>query len=66
MARKQEIGYALADGVLVAAAAAHEFALDHLRLEEEAMQVLERLAVGAQLLGRRGRGRQGREAKLGS
>jgi hypothetical protein len=64
MAGQQEVGDALAHGVLVAAGAAHELALDHLRLEQQAVQVPERLAVGAQVLWRRGCRREGWEAEL--
>lgn len=48
----------------MAAGGADEPALDHLRLEEEAVQVAEGLGVRAQGLGRRGRGGEGWEAEL--
>lgn len=64
MARQQEVGDALAHGVLVAAVAAHELALHHLRLHEQVVQVLQRLLVGRELLGRRRLRRQGWEAQL--
>lgn len=64
MARQQEVGDALAHGVLVAAGGADELALDHLRLEQEAVQVAEGLGVLAQSLGRRRRGGEGWEAEL--
>jgi hypothetical protein len=64
MARQQKVGNALADGVLVAAAAADELALHDLRLHEQVVQVLELLLVGLQFLCRRGLLWQGREAEL--
>ena len=61
---QKEVGDAFPDGVLVAAAAAHQLALHDLRLHEQAVQVLERLLVRLELLDR---GRvlwQGGEAQL--
>lgn len=45
MAGQQEVGDALADGVLVAAVPADELALHDLRLEQQVVQVLEGLFV---------------------
>lgn len=64
VAGQQKVGDALAHGVLVAAGGADQLALDHLRLEQEAVQVAEDLGVRAQGLGRRGRGGEGWETKL--
>lgn len=61
---QQEVGDPLAHGVFVAAGGAHELALDHLRLEKEPVQVLERLGVCPQGLGRRWCCGQGWEAEL--
>lgn len=64
MTREQKVGDALAHGVLVAAAGADELALDHLGLEQEAVQVAQRLGVCAQVLWRRRRGGESWEAEL--
>lgn len=45
MAGEQEVGDALADCVLVTAVGTHKLSLHHLRLYQEAVQVLEGLAV---------------------
>ena len=79
MTREQEIRNTLADGVLVAAVAADELALDDLRLHEQGVQVAQqrparifataaggilRLGLRLQLLHRRRLGREGREPEL--
>lgn len=64
VARQQEVGNALAHGVLVPAGATHELALDHLRLEQQPVQVAERLGVRAQGLRRGRRSGQRWEAEL--
>lgn len=64
VARKQEVGDALFDGVLVSAVATHQLALRDLSLQQQMVQVLEHRLVGLQLFLRGGLLRQLREAEL--
>lgn len=50
VAWQQKVGDSFADGVLVPAAGAHELALHHLRLHEQAVQVRQRLVVHGLLI----------------
>lgn len=45
MTRQQEIGNALAHGVLVSAVSTHKFAFADLRLHEQRVEVFEQLLV---------------------
>jgi hypothetical protein len=61
---QEEVGDALLDGVLVPTVSAHKLALRHLCLKEQVMQILERLLIRLELLGRGGLLRELRETKL--
>lgn len=64
MARQEEVGDAVLDGVLVAAVTAHELAFHHLGLHEQLVQLLEELFVRLEVLWRGGLLGEGGEAEL--
>ena len=64
MARQQEVGYALADLVLVLAVPAREPPLDEVRLHEQPVEVRRHLLVGLEDLRRGGLLGELGEAKL--
>lgn len=64
VAWEQEVGNALSHAILMAAVGAHKLSLHEFRLHQQVVQLLHKLVIGLQRLGRRRLLWQGREAKL--
>lgn len=65
MIRKQEIGNALLDGILMAAVGAHQLSLADLRFQQQTVQFAEQLLIGLEFVCGWWRGRESGKAELG-